>query len=251
MNSEQTGAAVIFGRHPVLEGLKSGQPFQRLLMAKGARGAAIDEIFVRAREARIPYDIRDRAFLDRAAGRHHQGVVAYLAAQSYAEFDEVLSGLDAQSAFLVFLDGIQDPQNLGAIIRSAHAVGAGGVVLQERGAAGLTGAATKAAAGAAAHIPVCRVPNLVRALRQSREAGLWLTGLEVGGDRAFTAVDYRGGCGLVIGGEGGGLRRLVRETCDFAVDIPMGRREVGSFNASVAAGLVLYEVFRQRHPQES
>jgi len=247
MNKENHNHEVIFGRHPVLEALKAGRPIQRLLIANGTRGAIIDEIFVQARQARIPYDVVEREFLDRAAGTQHQGVVAHLAAHSYADFDQVLADLDPPKAFLVFLDGIQDPYNLGAIIRSAHAVRADAIVLQERGAAGLTGTAIKAAAGAAAYMPVCRVGNLRHALLRVREAGLWIAGLEVNGTHTFTKVDFRGPCALVIGGESKGLRRMVRQTCDYQVDIPMGRSEVGSFNASVAASLVLYEVFRQRH----
>jgi 23S rRNA (guanosine2251-2'-O)-methyltransferase len=208
----------------------------------------VDEIFVRVRQSRIPYALEPRSVLDRLAGAQHQGVVAYLAARSYADFAPLLSGLDPERAFLVFLDAVQDPHNLGAIVRSAHAAGADGVILQERHAAGLTGAAVKASAGATEHIPVCRVPNLRKAVHQAKESGLWIAGLDAGGDTDFTHVDFRGPCGIVVGSEGRGLRRLVRAACDFAIRIPMARQEVGSFNASVAAGLVLYEVFRQRRP---
>ena len=247
MSKENPTDLVIFGRHPVLQALQAGRPLQRLLIARGTQGAIIDQIFEQVRRARIPYDVVERAFLDRAAGTQHQGVVAYLAAHPYIDFDQVLAGLDLEKAFLVFLDGIQDPYNLGAIIRSAHAVGADAVIAPERGAAGLTGAVTKAAAGAIEYIPVCRVRNLQQALTRTREAGLWIMGLEEGGAHNFTELDYRGPCALVIGSESRGLRRLVRQNCDFQVKIPMGRQEIGSFNASVAAGLVLYEVFRQRH----
>ena len=247
MSKDRSCDAVIFGRHPVLEALKSGRPLQRLLIARGSHGALVDEIFARAREGRIPFDVKEREFLDRAVDAPHQGVVAYLAARTYVDFNRLLAGLDLASAFLVFLDQIQDPHNLGAIIRSAHAVRADGAILPERGAAGLTGAVAKAAAGAAEYLPVCRVRNLYQALEQAKKAGLWIVGLVPGADRDFTEVDYRGPCGLVIGSEGSGLRRLVRRACDLEVRIPMGREEIGSFNASVAAGLVLYEVFRQRH----
>ena len=246
MSKEKANEELIFGRHPVLEALKSGRSVQRLIIAKGARGAAVDDIFAQAQEAHIPYDVRERALLDRAAGTHHQGVIAYLAARSYADFGHLVSDLDPHKAFLVFLDRIQDPHNLGAIIRSAHAVQADGIVLQARGAAGLTGAAAKAAAGAVEYIPISRVRNLQRALQQAKEAGLWIVGLEAEGSHSFTEIDYRVPCALVIGSESKGLRRLVRAKCDFSVRIPMGRQEIGSFNASVAAGIVLYEVFRQR-----
>lgn len=239
---------IICGRHPVLEALKSGRTFQRLLIARGSRGPAVDEIFTRAREAHIPYDTQERSLLDQIAGPQHQGVVAYLAARTYAAFDQLLAELDTKRAFLVFLDEIQDPHNLGAIARTAHAVGAHGIVVQERGAAGLTPTAVKASAGAVEHIPVCRVPNLQKALHQAKDTGLWVMGLDAEGDTDFTGVDFCTPCALVIGSEGKGLRRLVREACDYLVRIPMARGEVGSFNASVAAGLVLYEVYRQRHP---
>lgn len=239
---------MIYGRHPVLEALKAGRPCQRLLIARGSRGQAIDEIFAWARQEGIPYAVEERALLDRIAGLHHQGVVAYLAARVYADFAGLLATLVGRNPFLVFLDALQDPHNLGAIIRSAYLTGADGVILPERGAAGLTAAAVKASAGAIDYLPVCRVPNLSQALRQVKKAGLWVMGLDPDGDRPFAQVDYRNPCALVIGGERQGLRRLVRQTCDFLVCIPMGRREIGSFNASVAAGLVFYEVFRQRHP---
>ncbi len=247
MSKANHNQQVIFGRHPVLEALKAGQSFQRLQIARGTRGAIIDEIFAQARQARIPYDVVERDLLDRAVGARHQGVVAHVAAQSYVDFDQILAAVDPQKAFLVFLDSIQDPHNLGAIIRSAHAVRADAVVIPQRGAAGLSGTAIKAAAGACAFVPVCRVKNLQRALLRARDAGLWIAGLTVEGTHAFTQLDFRGPCALVVGGESRGLRRLVRQVCDFEVGIPMGRSEVGSFNASVAAGLVLYEVFRQRH----
>ena len=160
MPDQETADDLIWGRHPVLEALRAKRPLRRLLVAKGARGPVIDEIFDLARQARIPYDLRDKAQLDRLAGPRHQSVVAYQAAATYADFDTLLADLPSQSAFLVFLDQVQDPHNLGAIIRSAHAVGAQGLVVPERESAGLSPAALKASAGAALHLPVCRVANL-------------------------------------------------------------------------------------------
>ena len=244
-----SASQVICGRHPVLEALKSGRPCRRLHLVKGARGPVIDEIFDHARQAGIPFQLEERARLDQLAGPHHQGVVAHLAARAYIDYNDLLENADPASAFFVFLDGVQDPHNLGAIVRSAHAVGADAVVLPARGAAGLTETAVKASAGATEHLPVCRVTNLRRALRQASQLGLWITGLEAEGERSFSEIDYRGPCALVVGGEGKGLRPGVREACDFTARIPMGRTQVGSFNASVAAGLALYEVFRQRGPR--
>ncbi len=237
---------IIWGRHPVLEALRSDRSVQRLLLADGGRGEVVDEIFSLARQANVPYDVRDREFLDRIAGPRHQGVIAYMAARAYADFEQVLARLDPVHGFIVFLDQIQDPHNLGAIVRSAHAVGADAVVLPRRGACGLTATAVKAAAGAAEHVPICQVDNVQKALQKVREFGVWTVGLDAAGDTDIAQVDYRRACALVIGSEGRGLRRMVSERCDFLVSIPMARSEVGSLNASVAAGIALYEVYRQR-----
>ena len=246
MPDQETADDLIWGRHPVLEALRAKRPLRRLLVAKGARGPVIDEIFDLARQARIPYDLRDKAQLDRLAGPRHQSVVAYQAAATYADFDTLLAELPSQSTFLVFLDQVQDPHNLGAIIRSAHALGAQGLVVPERESAGLSPAALKASAGAALHLPVCRVANLQKALQKATAHGLFIAGLDAEGETAFTAVDFTQPCALVIGNEGKGLRRMVKQRCDTLLQIPMAGNSVGSFNASVAAGIVLYEVFRQR-----
>jgi len=237
---------IIWGRHPVLEALRAGRSVQRILLADGGRGEVVDEIFELARQSKIPYDVRERSALDRIAGSRHQGVIAYMAARAYADYEALLGELDPQRAFLVFLDQIQDPHNLGAIIRSAHAAGADAVVLPRRGACGLTATAVKVAAGAAEHLPVCQVDNIQKALQKASAAGLWIAGLDAAGDTDMGSVDYNRACALVVGSEGKGLRRMVAERCDFLVSIPMARGEVGSFNASVAAGIALYEVFRQR-----
>ena len=237
---------LIWGRHPVLEAQCANRPLRRLLVAKGAHGPIIDEIFDLARQARIPYDLRDKTQLDRLAGPHHQSVVAYQAAATYADFDQLLASLPESGALLVFLDQIQDPHNLGAIIRTAHALGAQGIVVPEREAAGLSPAVLKASAGAAHHLPVCRVANLQKALQKTADRGLFIAGLDAEGDRPFTEVDFAQPCALVIGSEGKGLRRMVQKRCDALLQIPMAAESVGSFNASVAAGIVLYEVFRQR-----
>lgn len=247
MSDKQPSDDLIWGRHSVLEALRSKRPLRRLLVAKGAHGPVVDEIFVRARQARIPYTLRDRIQLDRLAGPHHQSVVAYAAAASYADFDHVLAHLPTL-ALLLFLDQIQDPHNLGAIIRSAHALGAQGVVVPSRTAAGLSPAALKAAAGAAQHVPVCRVDNLQKALQKAADAGLFIAGLDSQGERPLTAADFVQPCALVIGSEGKGLRRMVQKRCDALLHIPMPGTAIGSLNASVAAGIALYEVRRQRQP---
>lgn len=247
MPAKQPPDDLIWGRHPVLEALRAERTLRRLFVAKGARGPVIDEIFTRARQARIPYDLRDKAQLDRLAGPDHQSVVAYAAAASYADFDDLLAHLPPP-ALLVFLDQVQDPHNLGAIIRSAHALGAQGVVVPAREAAGLSPAALKAAAGAAQHLPVCRVDNLQKALQKAAAHPLFIAGLDAEGAQPLTAADLAQPCALVIGSEGKGLRRMVQTRCDALLHIPMQRAAIGSLNASVAAGIALYEVLRQRQP---
>ena len=247
MSEKQTPDDLIWGRHPVLEALRAERPLRRLLIAKGAHGPVIDEIFERARQAHIPYDLRDKAQLDHLAGPRHQSVVAYAAATTYADFDHVLAHLSAP-ALLVFLDQVQDPHNLGAIIRSAHALGAQSVVVPARSAAGLSPAALKAAAGATQHLPVCRVDNLQKALQKAAACGLFIAGLDAQGEQPLTDADFTQPCALVIGSEGKGLRRMVQKRCDALLHIPMQGEAIGSLNASVAAGIALYEVFRQRQP---
>ncbi|MCY3737238.1 MAG: 23S rRNA (guanosine(2251)-2'-O)-methyltransferase RlmB [Gemmatimonadaceae bacterium] len=244
--SRPGGEDVLFGRRPVLAALQSERPVHRLLLLRGGRGDVVDGIRARARRLGVPVDERDRPALDRAAGGgNHQGVVALLAARSYADFEQVLSGA-REAGFLVFLDGIQDPHNLGAILRTAHALGADAAVIPRRGGAGLTSTAAKAAAGAAEQLPLCRVANLRQSLTRARGAGLWVTGLDAAAGRSFDSLDFTGPGALVVGAEGRGLRPLVRQSCDFIARIPMGREQAGSMNASVAAGIALYEVFRQR-----
>ena len=246
MDREAIDENLIFGRRPVLQALKADQPIQRLYLQKGIQGGPVEELFDLVKQRGIPFDLKERAFLDQlTAAGNHQGVIAVRAAGAYADYPTLLSRLDPSSAFLVALDHVQDPQNLGAIIRSACAVGADGVVLPKRGAAGLSGGAAKAAAGTAEILPVCRVANLVQSLQKARKAGLWIVGLDPSADTPFTKVDYRTGCAIVVGGEAAGLRKLVRENCDVLVTIPT-TDHVESLNASVASALVLYEVFRQR-----
>lgn len=246
MSQDSPEEEIVYGRHPVLALLEEGRPVRRLLLLRTGRGDVIDDIVRRARDAGIPFDWLDRVALDRAAtGGNHQGAVALLAAREYADYGTILGAI-GESALLLFLDSLQDPHNVGAILRSAHALGVEAVVLPRRGGVGLTATVAKASAGAVDRLPVCRVGNLRRALDQARDAGVWITGLDPIGDRAFGELDYTGRSAVVIGAEGSGLRRLVREGCDHVARIPMGAQSAGSLNASVAAGVVLYEVFRQR-----
>jgi 23S rRNA (guanosine2251-2'-O)-methyltransferase len=236
------------GIHAVREALAARRPVQSLLIARGRHGGRLEEIVRLARSNGVPIRFEDRPQVDRAAGtRDHQGVVAMLAAETSVSLEELLarSGSPAASGLLVLLDGVEDPQNLGAVIRTALAAGAGGVVIPERRAAGLTEAAVRASAGAAAHLRVARVTNLARAMEEIKEAGYWLVGLDERAEKRHTDVDLTGAIAVVLGGEGKGLHQLVKERCDFVVSIPTSG-PVRSLNVSVAAAVVLFEAVRQR-----
>jgi 23S rRNA (guanosine2251-2'-O)-methyltransferase len=187
----------------------------------------------------------DRGQLDRLTNsRDHQGVIALAASRAAIEIEDLLAKKSGQS-LLVLLDGVEDPQNLGAIVRTALAAGADGVVIPERRAVGLSEGVARASAGALEHLPVARVKNLVRAMEQLKEAGYWLIGLDETAQQDYTQADYKGNVGIVLGGEGHGLHELTRKRCDFVVSIPT-TGPVRSLNVSVAAGVVLFEVVRQR-----
>ncbi len=239
---------ILFGVNPVIEALKAGRAFRRLLIQRGRRGGDIDAIVETARTRGIPIAPEPREALDRLAGTlKHQGVVAQTAGAAYRPFDDLLKEAARQpgGAFLVVLDGVEDPHNLGAIARTAEAVGASGLIVPERRAAGITAAAMKASAGALAHLPVAQVVNLARALKALKDAGCWLVGLHAESPTLYTEIDYRGPLAVILGHEGGGIRDLTLKACDFRVRIPMCGR-IDSLNVSVAAGVVLYEALRQR-----
>ncbi len=213
-------------------------------MQDGA-GSRCAEIVDLCRKAGIAVRHAPRQALDRmASGAVHQGVIATLAAKAYVEIEDVLDRL-ARPGLVVVLDGVEDPHNLGAIIRTAHAAGADVVVIPERRAAGLTPAAAKAAAGAVEYLPVARVTNIARTIEMLKERNYWVVGLDERAEKTFREIDYRGGCALVLGAEGHGLHQLVRQKCDFLASIPVSG-PLGSLNVSVAAGIVLFEAARQR-----
>ncbi|HTT61008.1 MAG TPA: 23S rRNA (guanosine(2251)-2'-O)-methyltransferase RlmB [Bryobacteraceae bacterium] len=229
--------AIVSGINPVLESLRAGRPLERVLVAKGAAGARLQEIIDLAHHASVPVRFEERSGLDRLAGTPaHQGVVALGASQRYAELDDV-----APSAqLLVVLDGVEDPHNLGAIVRTAHAAGAGGVIVPERRAVGLTDVVAKAAAGALEYLPVVRATNINRTLEQLKQLGYWIYGLDERGTEAYDQTGYNPPTALVFGGEGKGLHEQVRKHCDVLVRIPM-EGHIPSLNVSVAAGIVLFE----------
>ena len=205
----------------------------------------MEAIVQKAKSRGVPVRFEDRQQLDRVAGtREHQGVAALVAAKRAAELEDLLAANDGRG-LLVLLDGVEDPHNLGAIVRSSLAAGAQGVVIPERRAAGLTDTVERASAGALAHLPIARVKNLVRAMEEMKEAGYWLVGLDERADKNYTEVDLKGPIGLVLGSEGEGLHELTRKRCDYLVSIPTSG-PVRSLNVSVAAGVILFEVVRQR-----
>lgn len=250
--SPETGPAdrpeVVYGIHPVRHALLARPAqIQRLLVTR-ERGREVAEILRLARQHGVPVSFEERAALQRLArGGKHQGVVSLIGPRPYVELEDVVEQARqrGEPALVLVLDGIQDPQNLGSLLRTAEACGVHGVIVPKDRAAGVTPAAVKASAGAAEHVPVARVTNLVAALGALKEAGLWVVGVTPDAGSSLYEVDLRGHVALVIGGEGSGIRRLVRERCDAAVAIPM-RGRVASLNAGVAGAVVLYEALRQR-----
>ena len=240
-----SGANRLTGIHAVEEALTAGRPLDRILVARGLHGNRIQKLLGLARSHNVPVRFEDRAQLDRAAGsEHHQGVVAFAASRATLEIEDLLGSAE-ENCLMVLLDGIEDPHNVGAIIRTALAAGASGVVLPERRAAGLTDTVARASAGALAHLPVARVKNLARAMEQLKAAGFWLIGLDERSEKNHTEVKYEGRVAIVLGSEGSGLHELVKKKCDFLVSIPT-TGPVRSLNVSVAAGIVLFEAVRQR-----
>ncbi|MGE0456088.1 MAG: 23S rRNA (guanosine(2251)-2'-O)-methyltransferase RlmB [Vicinamibacteria bacterium] len=237
---------LICGINPVLEALAAGQRhFERLLVVKGLRNSRISEAIARATKLGIPLRFEGRDTLDRMAGGvSHQGLIAVVSAKAALDLETLLSTA-RQPALVVVLDGVEDPRNLGAILRSAEAAGADGVVLPERHSAGLTETVARASAGALEHVKVARIGNLAQTVEQLKQRGLWVVGFDASGADRWDAVDYKRPLALVLGGEGRGIRRLVRERCDQVASIPLFGH-VGSLNVSVAAGVALYEVIRQR-----
>ncbi len=234
------------GFHAVEQALAAGRPLDRIVVAKGRHGERVEAIVRLAKSHGVAVRFEDRHQLDRLAGtREHQGIVALGAAKPVLALEDLLRE-NTEHGLLILLDGVEDPHNLGAIVRTALAAGAKGVVIQERRAAGLTDTVARASAGALAHLPVARVKNLVRAMEQTKESGYWLVGLDERAEKTYTDVDLRGSVGIVLGSEGEGLHELTRKRCDFLVSIP-STGPVRSLNVSVAAGIMLFEAVRQRH----
>ena len=236
--------AILVGIHAVLEALRAGRSLDRVVVSKGAGGERIQEVVDLCRSASVPTRFEPRASLDKLAGSSaHQGVVALGAAHRYASIDDIPSG----AKLLVVLDGVEDPHNLGAVIRTAHAAGAAALVIPERRAVGITEVVAKAAAGALEYLPVVRVSNLNRALETLKERGFWIYGFDERGQSLYDETEFASPTVFVLGGEGLGLHHQVREHCDLVLRIPLEGR-IASLNVSVAAGVALFEwKRRQKH----
>lgn len=233
---------LLLGINPVREALRAGRPLDRVLVAKGAGGQRLQEIIDLCRQAGITVRFEPRPALDRVANdAAHQGIVAFAAAAPVKRMDSTDLG---SAELLVILDGVEDPHNLGAIVRTANAAGVGAVLVPERRAAGLTETVAKASAGAIEHTPVIKIVNVTRTLEDLKKRGFWIYGLDERGGEVYSEIDYSSPAVLVFGGEGRGLHELVKKHCDFLVRIPMAGA-IASLNVSVAAGIVLFE-YRRR-----
>jgi 23S rRNA (guanosine2251-2'-O)-methyltransferase len=255
--NQSNAGNTIYGLIPVLEALRAGgKKLEQITIAEGARHGRLRELLDLAKQASVPVNRAPRLALDRALpGVAHQGVIAKTAAASYRDPGELLDELSSQVGtatppLILGLDAVQDPRNLGAILRTAECAGVGGVFIPERRAVGLTATVAKAAAGALEHVSIARVTNLVQLIEQLKERKIWVIGAAADGASDYTEWDWRVPSALFLGGEGTGLHRLVRERCDALVRIPL-RGRIESLNVSVAAGIILYEALRQRTRRQS
>lgn len=236
------------GRNPVLEALKAGRSINRILVAKGEREGSVNQIIALARQKHIILQEVDRTKLDSLSSTFaHQGVIAFAAAKDYVEVDDILdiAGASGRPPFLVILDEITDSHNLGSILRTADAAGVHGVIIPKRRAVGLTSMVSKASAGAIEYVPVARVTNIAQTIEYLKKKNIWVVGTDSSGEKPFYQNDLKGPIALVVGSEGEGMGKLIRESCDFTVNIPM-MGKISSLNAAVAGAIVMYEILRQR-----
>ena len=237
---------VIEGRNAVIEALRAGTAIDKIYLAKGDTDSALGHITARANGVVVVN--ADRRKLDEMSRTHaHQGVIAVAAVREYASIEDIFQRAEEQgeAPLIVLCDELSDPHNLGAVIRTAECAGAHGVVIPKRRSAGLTAIVAKTSAGAVSHIPVARVPNLTALMKELQKRGVWIFGAEMNGTTSLYEADLKGPAAIVIGSEGSGMSRLVAETCDFTVSIPM-KGKINSLNASAAAAILLYEAVRQR-----
>jgi 23S rRNA (guanosine2251-2'-O)-methyltransferase len=245
---ENKNPDMLEGRNPVLEALKAGRTINKILIAKGDREGSIKQIAAMAKEMGITIQEVDRRNLDSISiTNSHQGVIAYVSVKEYVEVDDILKASEnsGKPPFILILDEINDAHNLGSILRTADAVGVHGVIIPKRRAVGLTSVVAKASAGAIEYVPVARVTNISQTIDYLKKNNVWVIGTDQTGEKEFYKSDLKGPVALVIGSEGEGMGRLVREKCDFVVRIPM-MGNISSLNASVAAAVMMYEILKQR-----
>ena len=245
---ETESDGIIEGRNAVTEALRSGTAIDKIYLAKGETDRTLSRIAADARKAGVVVVEADRRKLDAMSlTRSHQGIIAVAAVRAYATVEDILSIASArgEKPLLVVCDEISDPHNLGAIIRTAECAGAHGVIIPKRRSAGLTAVVAKSSAGAVSYLPVARVPNIPSLLKDLKKQGIWVFGAAAEGTVPLYGADFKNAAAIVIGSEGDGMTRLVRENCDFLVSIPMKGR-ISSLNASAAAAILLYEAVRQR-----
>jgi 23S rRNA (guanosine2251-2'-O)-methyltransferase len=241
----------IIGKNPVMEALRSERDINKILIAESSQRGQMQQLIQLAKEANVIVQFVPKKKIDQISDENHQGVLAYVAAYQYAEMDDLFAAAEKKNEppFFLLLDEIEDPHNLGSIMRTADAVGAHGIIIPKRRAVGLTATVAKASTGAIEHIPVVRVTNMARTIDELKERGVWIAGTDASGKQDYRQLDGTMPLGLVIGSEGKGMGRLVRDKCDFLINLPMAGK-VTSLNASVAAALLMYEVYRRRHPLE-
>ncbi len=246
-NDKYTNDELLIGRNPIAEALSSGRSVIKIMVAKGSVTGPAVEITAKAKKAGIPVQEVERKKLDyMTSGAAHQGVVALCAMKEYSTVEDILKLAEkrGEAPFVIILDEIEDPHNLGAIIRSAECAGAHGVIIKKRRAAGLTYTAYKASAGAIEYLPVARVTNIADTIDDLKKRNIWVYGADMDGED-YLKTDFSGGIALVIGNEGKGISRLVREKCDVIVSLPLKGR-INSLNASVAAGILMYKAAEKR-----
>ncbi len=240
------------GRNSVLEALKAGRSINRIFVAKGDREGSVNQLIALARQKHILIQEIDRAKLDAMSlTRSHQGVIALTAAKDYVEVEDILAiaTTSGRLPFIIILDEITDSHNLGSILRTANAAGVHGVIIPKRRAVGLTSVVSKASAGAIEYVPVARVTNIVQTIEKLKKQNIWIIGTDSSGEKAYFDSDLTGAVALVIGSEGEGMGKLVRESCDYVVNIPM-LGQISSLNAAVAGAIVAYEILRQRSKKQ-
>lgn len=240
---------IVYGRNPVIEALSAKRSIEKIIIQDGIRHTQIAKIISMAKEKKIPFQYAVKKKLDVICeGENHQGVAAYTAAYSYSTIEDILNHAKRQGKppFIIIAEGLTDPHNLGSIIRTANAAGADGVIIPKNRSVSLNSTVAKVSAGAVEYLPVAKVSNISSTIRELKSEGLWIVGTDLSATQLHTECDLTGAIGIVIGNEGKGLSRIVKDNCDFLVKIPM-IGEIQSLNASVAAGILMYEVVRQRY----